>query len=503
VERRGLRITLIIITVLVVGAITTGAELLLRDVDPGWGLLPVLRLAATVIMVAFSGLCLGFLVDMIRKIWKEPEAPERADQLLAKLWHPARLVLTVAATGAVVAVGLGFRPVPERLEQGPLTIMTAFPADATDARSMLLDQWNRLNPNNHAEFEFAPLDADGQHERMVTDARRGDDQVADIYVLDIVWMEEFASRGYIKPLDRARLPTDMGDFVPKVLETGEFDENLWALPFNSDVGLIYRRTGIPGVHPPRSWDDYLGTTAKAMMSTIRASHPELQAANATQLAVNDEMLTVTAFEAIWGAGGRLVDPNGKLTLTPDGRKVAFSPADLMGIRKLAAAAGDRDITLAEAPLTTADAAVQQFVDGRTAYMRNWPVARDVIGDQVSYDVSALPEASVLGGQNLAIASRTDKPRAAQALIQFLTNSSSQLIISEVGGFVPTRQSAFNNSRRPDAVELQTALNQARLRPVAPDYLRCSQVFREGITRSFDLGGQLPAGFDEELARACT
>lgn len=509
VERTGLRVTLIIITVIVVGAITVGAELLLRDVEPGWGAVPVLLLFVTAIMVAFSGLCVGFLGTAIARIWRQPPLPKTYDEFLTRLKNflkrPARVTLTVIATGAIVFVGVWIRP-EDGLEHGPLKIMTAFPADPGDARSMLLDQWNRLNPNNHAEFEFAPLDADGQHERMVKDAQLGEDQTVDIYVLDIVWMAEFASRGYIRPLDRSAVPDkELGDFVPKVMVTCEFDGSLWALPFNSDVGLIYRRTGIPGVLAPQSWDDYFGATAKTTMSTTRASHPELEAANAAQLAANDEMLTVTAFEAIWAAGGQLVAPNGQLLLTPDGSEVVFGPADRMGIQKLAAATLDPDITLVdggEAMQTTADAAIEIFQNGRTPYMRNWPVARDRI-DKVSYDVSALPEPSVLGGQNLAIASGTDKPRAAQALIQFLTNSSSQLIISEVGGFVPTRQSAFNNSRRPDTAVVQTALNDARMRPVTPTYPECSRVFRDGIASSFRLDGELPPGFEEELARACT
>lgn len=512
VKQRRSRIALIIIAVLVVGAITVGAELLIRDVEPAWGPAPVLFLSATVIMAALSGACLGFLPDAIKGIWRLSEKkPEKFEEFLTNLKkilkHPARLVLTVVTTGAVVFVGLTIRPENTGPEPGPLRIMTAFPVDPGDARSMLVNQWNRLNPDNHVEFEVVPPDADGQHERMVKDAQLGDEQTVDIYVLDIVWMAEFASRGYIRPLDQSRVPErDFGDFVAKVMETCDFDGNLWALPFNSDVGLIYRRTGIPGVHAPQSWDDYFGAAAKTTMSTVRASHPELKAANAAQLAADDEMLAVTAFEAIWAAGGQLVAPNGQLLLTPDGSKVAFSPADRMGIRKLAAAAGDADLTVVdggEAMQTTATVATQTFIDGRTAYMRNWPVARDVIGDKVSYDVSVPPVATVLGGQNLAIASGTDKPRAAQALIQFLTNSSSQLILSEVGGFVPTRQSAFDNSRRPDKAEVQSALGLARLRPVTPTYPECSRVFREGVASSFRLAGEFPSGFDEELARACT
>jgi multiple sugar transport system substrate-binding protein len=133
-------------------------------------------------------------------------------------------------------------------------------------------------------------------------------------------------------------------------------------------------------------------------------------------------------------------------------------------------------------------------------MRNWPVAGETIGDEVPDVAVAPPHSSVLGGQNLAIAAGTKRPRAAQALIQFFTNAASQQILSEVGGFVPTRQSALTYAKRPDAQYIQAALNNARLRVVDPQYVRFSQVFRQCAFSALNNNGKLPDGCAAELAR---
>jgi multiple sugar transport system substrate-binding protein len=303
-----------------------------------------------------------------------------------------RLSLVVATVAALVATGVFLRPPPTGLEPGPLVVMTAFAPDPGDVRSMLLDQWNRLNPNNRASFDYAPANFDQQHDRMVGDVKPEGEQRADIYVLDIVWMAEFTTRRYIQPLDESRLgERDLGDFVPKVLDTCYHDGKPWALPFNSDVGLIFHRSDIPGVAPPRTWDDYFGASAKATVAAARTSQPGIEAANAAQLAPEDEMLTITALEAIWAAGGRLIGPNGQPALTADRSRVDFGPADLAGIENLATASRDPDLVLTkddEAKKATAELASQTFGDGRTLYMRNWPIARDAVGDKVPFAVTA-------------------------------------------------------------------------------------------------------------------
>jgi multiple sugar transport system substrate-binding protein len=150
---------------------------------------------------------------------------------------------------------------------------------------------------------------------------------------------------------------------------------------------------------------------------------------------------------------------------------------------------------------TAGLAVDAFAAGRTPFMRNWPVARDDIGDRVPFKVVAPATPSVLGGQNLAISAASGKPRAAQALIEFLTSASSQLILSELGGFAPTRQSAYTIAKRAFSQQLRVAVERARPRPITRCYTEFSRTFRRGIDRALNAGGTLEPDFAKQAADA--
>jgi multiple sugar transport system substrate-binding protein len=213
-------------------------------------------------------------------------------------------------------------------------------------------------------------------------------------------------------------------------------KGMWGLPLNSDAGLLFYRSGQA---KPASWDDYYGSRAKAALARARtdpAVPDGLQAADAGQFA-DEEILTVSALEAIWAAGGQVVNKDGKLVLNEDNSAVVFDNNAREGLKKLAAAYEDRQLTLPNAASADEDTAVTAFRDGKTLFMRNWPVAYDKLRTSsgnagIPFEVAPLPGASVLGGQNLAISKWTDKPRAAQAFIEYLTNPASQLILFEIG-----------------------------------------------------------------------
>jgi multiple sugar transport system substrate-binding protein len=503
------RIAVIAVIVTVTVVITSVSVVLANEAqwraDPG----SILRWLLVGALALLSGIIGGNLANIVHAVWKQPDKVndigviELAGRLGRTLRRPTKLITVGIVTVGVVGAGVVLRS-PTDLEPGPLRIMTAFGESPSDPRSILLKQWNQQHPNNRAEFDYAPGETDEQHDRMTNDAEPGGAHEADIYALDLVWMAEFADRGYVRELDATKLP-DMGDFISKVIDTCRRNGKLWALPFNTDAGLIFYRTDIRGVGRPDSWDDFFGTKAAQVARSAKSTRPGLEAANAAQLG-DAEVLTVAALEAIWAAGGGVITQDGKVSQDPD-RSVAFGSSDRTGITKLATASHDSDLVLTGedgARMTQETEAVQQFASGRTLFMRNWPVALDQLDQvrpKVPFAVTSPPTPSVLGGQNLAISTRTDKPRAAQALIEFLTSPSSELILSEIGGFAPVRNSAFENAKRPYSQELRKAVDDAGLRPTTPCYTRFSQVFRKGIIRALNNDGKLEQSFPRELAES--
>jgi len=477
-----------------------------------WGVLLLLFGAS---LLVFTAVMLPFLDKFVATIASRLERlPGTLRRRRDNLKKPVRLVTAVLAAVLVAGTAVVVQPPagPLDLEPGELTILSAFDESPSDPRRILINQWNQTHPDNQVIIEDVPGEPDQQHERMVNDASPKGGHEADVYVLDVVWMPEFIQNDFIRPLNESLRSSRDEEFLPNVLATCRDlygnREGTWALPLNSDAGLLFYRAG---VEPPTRWDDYLGSSARDALVRARTDPAvvdgaALQAASAAQFS-EEEILTVTALEAIWAAGGEVVNRDGKVVLNEDSSAVEFDDRARDAMKDLASAYVDRDLTLEDAKDADEDRAVSAFNDGRTLFMRNWPVTYDKLvnssgRDAVPFEVTALPGPSALGGQNLAISKWSRKPRAAQAFVEFLTNSSSQLILFEVGGFAPTRGTVYADSSgmsRPYAQDLRTAVERARPRPVTPKYIAFSSEFRRGVLRALRNGGEFEQDFPQQLA----
>jgi multiple sugar transport system substrate-binding protein len=395
----------------------------------------------------------------------------------------------------------------ERWEPGTLVILSGTDDGFGDQRQALIDQWNALTDRPDAEIVPIAGGTTAQRAEMVEYAQAGGRNV-DIYNLDVTLMAEFVDFGYLRSLDESRV--DYDGFLAKPLETCRRKNRLWALPFNTDAALLYYRTDlVPAGPAPTSWAGVTNAVEAAFAAPGPAGADDRLVAGYAGQFADYEGLTVNAIEAVWAAGGEVVDDEGNV--------VVDSPEAREGLRRLAAGLtpGNPQLILPDSREHDEGGTTQAFRDGRVMFMRNWPVAyrslRAGSGPEpdgeatVPFDVARIPGRSVLGGQNLAIAANSDQPRAAQRLIEFLTSARSQQILFERGGFAATREVVYQDSavraNFPYAVTLLDAIKQADLRPVTPYYAMFSQVFREGVRYALGNGGELPANFATRLANA--
>lgn len=393
------------------------------------------------------------------------------------------------------------------LEPGEIVILSGADDSVEQQREQLLEQWNSQHPQNRAVIRPASDNADEQHSAMVSDAQSGNSTV-DVYNLDVTWVTEFADARYIRPLDSV----DTTPFLDKPLQTCRVDGKLYALPFNTDAGLLYYRTDITTVGstqgPP------LPPDSAAMLDALKA-HPELKAGYAMQLG-DYEGLTVNALESIWAAGGD-VERNGHITIDSEEVEVALRQL----ARGLRAPTGSPGVWPGSLSGPDGEGGMEKdstkaFADGSVVFMRNWPVAygqllhepdRAASPSDISkkFDVTLLPGPSVLGGQNLAIAGHSRKPRAAQALIEFLTSASSQKQLFRDGALPATRVDAYSDGlvrdKQPYAPILLRALNAAKTRPITPHYPLFSSVFQEIVRYALDHDGALPPDATRRLTNA--
>jgi multiple sugar transport system substrate-binding protein len=437
-----------------------------------------LKLVFGAVLLAFASLVLTFMPWIVKVVWRQPRNEDEVRFLDFLRWigralkSPRRIASVVAVLTVIWPLAIFIQDDTE-LERAdkPLIILAGEEIVGQSgkglgrARKVLIDQWNLMHPEAKAEFKEVPGGSTAEREVMIKDAKAKEGEGVDIYALDVVWMKEFVENDFIRPLDRSRqwYRQNEDDFIDKVWLTCTFGtEVLWGLPFNTDAGLLYSRTSTTRnadrakTRDRVKWKDYFPASANAGER------------------FKTEALTVIALEAIWAHGGNLVN-DGKLVLNEQ------DPHFDQGTKRALIAL--RNVYGSKKRYNTdpEDDATTRFK--RSPYMRNWPVAYHKLKDDAevgAFDVDPLPHATVLGGQNLVMSKHTTRPRAAQALIEFLTSPSSQLILFETGGYAPTREYVYDVSRQPHALDLRKAVFTASRRPVTAHYRRFSEEFRVGV-----------------------
>ncbi|MEU1528225.1 extracellular solute-binding protein [Streptomyces fagopyri] len=356
------------------------------------------------------------------------------------------LALTLLLTAACTGGG----PTPSGVPVSPGgsgDIIVASGRDVTGKggiRQQLIDAWNARQDKEHtgvhARLVELPGSADEQRSQLLGALQSGGAQY-DVVNLDVTWVPEFAAAHLI-----SRLPDGLvgGDVIKSVASTARWDGRVYAVPFNSDVGLLYyRRDYLEQAHI-RDTDLSQGVSwqrLRDLTDTIEAPGARRPGAYekgwTTQLGPY-EGRTVNAVEAFLSA-------DGGAALTDDrGRYTASVPELTAGVAQLRARA-QAAYTLGDAVRSDETESLTDFADGRTAFLRHWPYAyrtlHQSLGD-AQVGVAPLPGRAVLGGQNLAVSTRSPG-RAAEAkdLIGFLTSRESERCLLDAG-FAATRESAY-------------------------------------------------------------
>jgi multiple sugar transport system substrate-binding protein len=448
--------------------------------------------------------------------------------------------------GAVLPLGLerlfGGAPDMETFSSGDqLTILSG--RDQTDGgqRGLLVDLWNRVHEKHQAQIVEVSSNADRAYSTMLS-AAQAREPGYDIYNLDIPWVPQFAQSGYLRELDGAT-----GDgFLGKPWAAGTWDGATYALPFNSDVGLLYcnldliaeyydqevpAEDPIP-VHDWASLDAFAHEVfAKVGGDADGRSRPPVDTAIALQLA-DYEGFTVNLWEVLLGAGAVSVDGAGRPVFE-----------DVDGIHKAVDGLAQRLRASTDGPSGTAaslafdeQGSLAAFGAGRAVFLRHWPRALRLLrgSDAAPFRVGFMPVpgGGVLGGQSLAVAAASRYPVAARRLVEFLTDERSHQLIFERGGFAASREAPYRDPEAPWAREpaknelaaslvdyetgkgaegtndperkandaLRLALEGASPRPRLQHYVELSEEFRRYVRAALAPGGSSPDGrvtFDDD------
>lgn len=418
-------------------------------------------------------------------------------------------IAVFAGSLAAMRAGDSYRPVfGSCAASSDLVVVGNEDTSVNHQRQQLIDQWNASAAREHhprARLVQVSETADLLHSQLMAAEQSGSCGY-DALMLDVVWTAEFARDGLIRPIP----PEDIDDqagFIPTALQTGQWNGRQYAVPYSTNVGLLYYKKDAA---PPRTWADLVSRGYAGQFADY-------------------EGLTVNALEAIWNDGGPDVLTGASARLTPQTVKTKVLPA--LGALAAAMRKGNPQGNPLRASRSFDELDSQNaFADGQEL-LRDWPDAyralaadpRQWSGGDLAFGVEPLPGGhGALGGDDLAVATAS-RHREDQVLdlINFLTSQDSEDRLFACSGVAPTRWVALSSpsgcpqdtgaadpaagtGHAPSAAQesqfagrLATALNDALPRPVTPYYTAFSTTFRGCAEKALD--GDPPA--PEQFAAA--
>ena len=393
----------------------------------------------------------------------------------------------VLACGTLTAAATYVLPGGRNLPAVELNLVTG--PDSSGVRPLLIDMWNRANPNTRVRVTTTAETTTDQKLQMLTEARNG---TADIVNLDTIDIPEFARQELIVPIE---LPDDQL-FVGRAIEASRVANqpgHYWAAPFHTDVGMLFERLAPAGLRAePTGLADVLdhrvAPRSEGLVGQLRPSS-----------SASYEAFVVNVLEHAIARDNDILDASG----IPAYDLVRWQKA----LDPLREAIVSRRVTLAD----NEQASRELFVaNPARRFMRNWPVHYRVMQQHNDPDVRAgrirvypLP-IGILGGRSLAVVKKSAHRGRAAELIRFLTGEEAQKVTAAYG-LPPTRITAYADANLkafiPHLDDIRGAVENARPRPTHWNYKAFAAAIVKHVTPMLRDGRELPSAFVDEIRSA--
>jgi multiple sugar transport system substrate-binding protein len=358
-----------------------------------------------------------------------------------------------------------------------ITLTLATGADPTGGRELLITMWNKLNPDTQIVVQEVNSSTQDQFDKF-------NQTKADIFNLDAIHIPRFRSEGKIVSFDPRN---DISLLAPvRRLCQREGTGELWAVPFNTDVGMLFRRiTDKRSSGPEPTLADVLRSSSfVGQLDTV-----------GTQ---TDEAFVCNVLEHALAQDDAILDADGVLSYGLGQWREALAPlAEAVRRKQVVTAAGEDDTTRA-------------FQQENLRYMRNWPVGFPALDraertkpTTAEIRLGRLP-VGVLGGQSLAVAADSDHREEAERAIHFLTDTPAQKLLATFG-FAPTGVDAYIDAdlqaALPQLSIIRYAVEGARPRPMHPNYAEFARRFADHTRRLLHENEQLTQRFIQDIQEA--
>ncbi|WP_436886892.1 ABC transporter substrate-binding protein [Nocardiopsis dassonvillei] len=393
------------------------------------------------------------------------------------------LAAGAAALVLALSTGCGAPPGEEGggagLADDPRFVWAVTGADRA-AHEQVAALWNETHPDRQVEVFFLAPTADEQRQAMFQDLQSRAGRF-DVLGLDVIWTGEFADFGYIESLEDLR-PRVEGVSLPGAIDTAQWRQELFALPYSSNGAFLYYRTDLID-EPPRTWEE--------LYETGTAAAEEAGISGFVGQGDRYEGFVVSYLELFWAAGGELFDDGQTRSTFMEG-DAAATALDFMARAQASGFYAEGYDSMVE------DDARALFQAGEAVYMRNWPYAVPLLSGEAGeesavaddFAVAPLPTfdgrggTSALGGLNNAVSTLSDEKELAREFVLWAaTDPEAQALLAD-NSLPPTMESVYDESEDPNFQMLGDILAEAHARPPVPGYNSLSLAIQDELHPAF-------------------
>jgi multiple sugar transport system substrate-binding protein len=340
------------------------------------------------------------------------------------------------------------------------------------------------------DFNRQPSDTDLRRQGLVA-ALRSQSSKPDVFLLDVAWLAQFASSGWLESLDShinsSSVQTQV--FFENIIQIARPGGKLVALPVFIDGGILYYRKDLldeAGFQPPRTWQDLL-RQSQVIQQSQRSRNPGFY--GFVWQGAQYEGLICNWIEFL-GKGperGVMISQSGITVDTPDNEEATAFMRELIARYQISP------------PNTYTEMREEQcrmyFQQGNALFERNWPFAWTLHEANDSpvrgrIAISAIPHwpgcesVSAMGGWLAGISKFSSKKDKAFEFCAFLCSYETQKKLALKMGLNPARTDVYDDVEvirdRPYFRELRTIFADLQPRPDLPYYTLVSEILQRNI-----------------------
>lgn len=364
-----------------------------------------------------------------------------------------------------------------------IEITFAFDQGVGEPTLRLLDEFNASQSDIHVNSYVLPQDANNLHDDFVNKMISGDTSI-DIMALDVVFISEFASAGWLQSLGEHFTDDELANYIPGTVEGAKFEGTLYAMPWFTNASMYFYRKDLLD----EAGITVVPTTYQGWLEVYEKVKDKVEYAVAFQ-ASQSEALVCNWSEFVWNFGGDILDAEGKpIVTTPEVIAATQLMADWIG-------------TYApEGTTTYAETESQQvFQEGKALACRTWsgtwntfnnPAESSVAGKVAVTTLPVANEGSVshacLGGLDVVINKSVDDAHKAASLtfIKWLTSFEIQKKMTLYSSQPPAYSSVYADEEIlkliPFYADFFPIISDGKSRPLSPYYAEVSDAIQRNV-----------------------